>query len=485
VSTAARPVSAWRLEWRLAAAEPTLRGVLLAFVALAGLAAWTGVSHARTHRAELEAAATLHAQRYDSLAGVAARFDAGDRTGWSPWSDPRLPHVIGGGRGGRLAILPPQPLGAIAIGQSDLLPSQVQVTTASALTSSAAEETENPLALLTGRLDLAFVLVVVFPLLVLAATFNVAAGEREGGTLGLLLAQPVSPRGILGRKLAARGIGVILATLLATGAVAAAVGALATPGQFALLLAVVAAYGVFWLGVGIAVNGLGRNSGTSAMAALAAWLTVVVVAPAVFGAAVALFAPAPSRMALMTELRAASNAANARGEALLQKYYLDHPEMMAGGESGEGGGNFAARSLLVAEEIDAVMAPTMAEFDRRVEQQLALADRWRFTSPALVAHAALLDLAGTSPARHRDFSAQVRRFHGEWRAFLTPRAVRGEHLSAATLRDSLPRFAYVEESFDTVFARVAPGLALLLAAGAMLALWGMSRLGQPAERLAS
>jgi ABC-2 type transport system permease protein len=201
----------------------------------------------------------------------------------------------------------------------------------------------------------------------------------------------------------------------------------------------------------------------------------VVLAPTLFGAVVSATLPPPSRMALMTELRETSDAVNARGEALLQKYYLDHPEMMAGG--GADMKNFALRAAVVAEELDQAMAPAMARFDAAVRAQLTLADRWRFASPALVTHAALLDLAGTSSARYRAFDAQTDAFHATWRSTFTPKLVRGEQLGPDELR-ALPRFAFADEPLPVVAARVAPGMVALVLVGVLLLQWGLGRLGQ-------
>ena len=71
---------------------------------------------------------------------------------------------------------------------------------------------------MVGRFDLAFVVVYLLPLLVLALSFNVLSEEREQGTLALTLSQPVSARGVVAAKLAFRAllvVGMVLAVSLA------------------------------------------------------------------------------------------------------------------------------------------------------------------------------------------------------------------------------------------------------------------------------
>ena len=65
-------------------------------------------------------------------------------------------------------------------------------------------ELENPQRLLSGRLDLAFVLIYLYPLLILAISYNLLSAEQEQGTLALLLSQPVSLRTVILAKVAVR-----------------------------------------------------------------------------------------------------------------------------------------------------------------------------------------------------------------------------------------------------------------------------------------
>ena len=68
-------------------------------------------------------------ERYARLHDPGRR--AGDRPGAqiSPFADPRSPANVGGRLGPRYAALPPAPLAALAIGQSDLLPYYFKVST--------------------------------------------------------------------------------------------------------------------------------------------------------------------------------------------------------------------------------------------------------------------------------------------------------------------------------------------------------------------
>lgn len=457
-------------EWRLLRADATLRLFGIVLTLLAGYALFNGTRWVGFQR---DTIATVQEEEQARLAEHQATIDrlaAGDSTGIKPWTNPAIPSVAGGTQATRYAVLPPAPLAAFAVGQSDLYPYYARVSTRTKQTFIVNDEIENPVNLMAGRFDVAFVVIYVLPLLILALSYNIVSAEREQGTLDLVLSQPVDARRVIGAKLLAR-IGVVLGVTLALLLVGTLAGgaSLATPGalsRLALWAAIVSLYALFWFGVALAVNAAGKSSATNAVILLGAWLAVVVIIPSLYNVAVTTARPSPSRVELTTALRAATNEATEQGSVLLQKYYLDHPEMMTGGAPDMD--NFAARSVAVQEAVESSMAPALADFDQRLVAQQALADRFRFVSPALVLQAALFDLSGTSVHRYRYFQGEVDRFHAAWRAWFFPRIFAKSTLSAADFR-ALPAFEFAEEPASVVAVRVMPAVVGLLLPTLLLA----------------
>src|SRR5688572_14802273 len=98
------------------------------------------------------------------------------------------------------AVLPPHGLQRPNRGQSDL-----QRTAFAGWTRSpSAETTDSPLALSAGSFDLSFLVLALFPLLVIALTWDLISGEVESGMIGSLLCHPVSFRQLVVRKMLAR-----------------------------------------------------------------------------------------------------------------------------------------------------------------------------------------------------------------------------------------------------------------------------------------
>jgi len=468
-TSAARTLA--RLDWRLLRAERAPRLLLLVLALAVAYAARGGREwQARQHEARAMALAFDRA-RLDSL-GATLVARAADTTPVAAFGDPRAPYAVGASLGRRWATLPALPLGPVAGGQSDLFPAYHRVSMLARETLYANEELENPAHLLAGRFDLAFVVVFVYPLLVIALAYNALALERERGTLRLLLAQPVRGRTVLLAKVATRAGALTLAAvaLVLGGALLAGVD-VAAPGAWpalALGALVTAAYGLVWFALALVVNAVGRTSSANALALVGLWIAVVVLVPSLLAAAVGAWAPAPSRVELVTAQRAASDAAQARAATALAAFMQDHPELAPAGRPVDAG-NAGLRNLAVQEDIARAMAPVLARYEGALARQQAAAERWRFASPALVAHDALTVLAGTDAARYRRFGQAADDYVGDLRAFYAPMIARGAQFSAADVA-RIPSFAWQEAPSGTRLRRAAAAAAALLALAGVIAL---------------
>ena len=162
-----------RNEWRLLMADRALRIALGLFAVLLVYALANGMVWLRFQERTVEAVESGNAERTGAFEQELAAIANGGQPS-SPFADPRSPLVLGGPSGSHTAALEPGPLTALAVGQSDLLPYYYDVniyTNESSFQQNG--EVENPLNLMVGRFDLAFVVVYLLPLLVLALSFNV------------------------------------------------------------------------------------------------------------------------------------------------------------------------------------------------------------------------------------------------------------------------------------------------------------------------
>ncbi len=476
-ATAARTLA--RLDWRLVRAERAPRLLLIVLALAVAYAAWGGRAWAARQAGARAAALAADRGRLDSLrTALAAR--ASDTTPVAPFGDPRNPYTVGASLGRRWATLPPLPLGALAAGQGDLFPAYHRVSMFSRETLLANEELENPAHLLAGRFDLAFVVVFLYPLLVVALAYNALSLERERGTLRLLLAQPVRARTVLLAKVATRAgaLTAAAAALVVGGALLAGVDA-GAPGAWpaiALAALVTAAYGLVWFALALVVNAVGRSSNANALALLGGWLVAVVLVPALLAAAVGAWSPAPSRVTLVQAQREAGNAANARAAQVLAAFMQDHPELAPAGRPVDAQ-NAALRNLAVQDDIIRATAPVRAAYDAALDRQQRAAERWRFLSPALVAHDALTALAGTDAARYRRFGRASDTYARTLRGHYAPMIAGGARFGAADVA-RIPAFAWREAPDAARLGRAGADAAALLATATALglaALWLLAR----------
>jgi ABC-2 type transport system permease protein len=466
-----------RHEWRLLARErlPWLLGALLGL--LMGYGAWNGWHWARFQREAIGRLAVEDAGRLASLDSLLRRREGGDTTAQLPPAG-----ALGATGAVQHAVLPPSALGALAVGASDLLPYYAKVSTRSKESFFITDEVENPHHLLAGRFDLAFVVVYLLPLVVLALTYNVVAGEREQGTLALLMATPVPPRRLLLAKVGVRAgavlggtVGMTLLLVVATlWAGGSPLGAAATWGGVLLWLLLVLAYTAAWTALAFAVNLRGYGSATNAVVLLGGWLAVVVVAPALVSAGVSLAHPAPSRVGLTVALREATDAATREGEQAVAQYLADHPELLRTGTLAAAG-NWG-RTVALQERTAQAMRPVYAAFAAARDAQERAAARWRLASPAAVLLDALHDVAGRGVARHRHYERQVDAHHQAWQAAFFRQIFANQPFTRADL-EALPRYQYREEPLAAAVSRVWPALLLLMALAVALGGWSWHRLG--------
>lgn len=461
-----------RFEWQLLASDRTPWLMVLLFGAMMLYGAWNGVAWTQFQTTTIADVSAEEATRLGNLQEVVQRRAAGDTT-----ASVAPIGALGAAGAVRYAILPPASLAPLAVGSSDLFPYYTKVSLRSKQSFIVNDEIENPHNLLAGRFDLAFAIVFVLPLLIMALTYNLVSSEREQGTMALILSQPVMARRVLLLKLAVRvGFALGLTLLLTLGVVVAAGVNFSAPdtlSKLLLWLAVVVVYSAFWIAAAIAVNALGRSSATNALALLGVWLTVVVVVPSLVAAFVTTFYPAPSRVALTTELRRVSDQAAAQGDTAVSQFLADHPEMAQLGALSSRNG--WGRTIALQERTEDAMRPTYAAFDAALEAQRAAADRLRILSPAILVQDALHDIAGRSATRYRHYAAQVDTFHQSWQQYFFRRVFAEATMTPADF-EALPRFAYTEESVAAVTRRVVAAVLLVLLPTLLLALWGASRL---------
>lgn len=447
----------FQLELRLMARERAVWVMLVLFAAALVYGLWNG---ARLHDRRLAVSADLYRASNDWMTQLR------DFLARQPIDAPSV-----AARPSFAAMTPP-PLPMLAAGQADVAPDHESISLwkmqAPAETRS---EIENPSVLLAGRFDLAFVLVWLFPLFLLAFVYDLAAADRESGTLRLGLAQGIKPFKWLAIRASARALPILGFALLATLGAGFFSDSASVMDRTLLAATVILVYGLFWVALAVGVNTLARTAAGSATALGAAWVLLVLVIPTLLNVAVETLYPTPSRAELVAAGRKASGDAEKRGGELLNSFYRDHPELAPAGQQGD----FVAQHLAVQSEVGRAVEPVRARFDQQLARQQSAVANWRFASPAIATYEALTDLAGTGYWRHRAFRLQTEEFKRALYDFFSPKVHRREMITRPDF-DRLPRFAFREEPSAAWGQRVGAGLAGMLLLTAVVGFWIWLRL---------
>jgi ABC-2 type transport system permease protein len=462
----------FRQELKVLFANRTWWAILGLLVVLAVLATLNG--QARFAQMQ-DAAARLNQDEATTQSALKATVERYEK---NPTGDPpsvSSPGNVGLSILGHYAVMAHDALAPMSIGQSDVQPFYYRVTAHPSHTFLNASEIQNPLTQMSGSFDVAFVVIFVLPILIIAVTFDLMSREKEAGVLGLLAAQGVPLRTLILAKIAARAsiILLVLLGLVALSAVliGADLGDAGTAAKVALWFAVIAGYAFFWFALALLINAMNWPSVTNGVVLANLWLFFVVVLPSVANVVASTLYPAPSRVELTTEMREATEEADKKAASAREAYLFDHPELAGAGAVNE---DFYIQVLATDAAVERVVAPIMETFAAQAARREGVVDLLQYTSPAIAAQQALNALAGTGNARFENFVDQVLAFHNDWRGFFTNKIIKGERMSAAAF-DAIPAFAYTAPEFGLLQAAVDGPLAFMLIVSLALIGWAVRR----------
>jgi ABC-2 type transport system permease protein len=360
---------------------------------------------------------------------------------------------------------------------------------------------DNPATTVLGSVDLAFVIVYLSPLLIVALMYDVVTRERESGTLALVAAQPITMRRWLAVRVAVRGLVLSVFGVLIPAAIAAA-AVLAWSSDTVIRLFVwtggVLAYSAIWAFVTTLVSLHARSSALAAIVAVSAWLVFVIVVPSLLQLAAPLLSPTSAHLSYVTEERAASLAVNARVDSAvaalnqlvrvrfsgLASSGTDHPtfteavdppverELLRFPQSPWTPPTSVVRLNRAFGDarrahVEEKLAPVLAQLDANEWREAEFFAIAKYLSPALVLRGLADDLAGTGQHRWQAFLGQLDEYVRQRDAYFSQKVLGAANVPAHDVGEALMLFRYREESLSTMMSRAAFPLASLavIAAG--------------------
>ncbi|MEP4883145.1 ABC transporter permease, partial [Maribacter dokdonensis] len=176
-------------------------------------------------------------------------------------------------------IKKPENISAISIGQSDVNP-LLQAVTIRALEGQKYDtDFENPSLLMSGNLDLGFVIIYLFPLVLIAMTFNLYSEEKELGTWRILAAQTSGKAQFLFKKLLVR-ILFVFAVLIFLMILASTILQIPMNANFWAIFLLSVLYILFWSALCFWMVSFLKNSSFNALALISIWVVLTILFPA-------------------------------------------------------------------------------------------------------------------------------------------------------------------------------------------------------------
>lgn len=439
-------------------------GLLLLWAMILLFALSNGSSAVEARQARFDSLAVLQNERLTKHPVLMDSFATGKKVAGVYWDDARNAYDIGAFFGKKYVFKPNQALAPLAVGQSNLHHADHELTTSAEFWFSAlrkAERMDNPTNLIYGTFDLAFVLVWLFPLLVVAMNYNVLSAEREQGTLKMLLSHGVSIRSLLLTRIGFRFLIVfgITGIVISIGLMADGRGMdLAGFGMF-LLLALL--YGMLWHGLALWINLFNRSSNYNAGLLFTFWIAGVMVMPSLLNVIVTTITPIPGKVVLIDEVRERLTENDRKNSEILDQFYTDHPEFVIR-DSAKLMPVFMYKYMVKEMTTSEQLQPVMDDYKHRLEAQSNTINALAVLIPSMAYQEALEEISGNSLSQYLAFQRFADQASRDWRNYFHPASLANKYLTVDEFRD-LP-----EPSFTTPLNN---GKTMLLLAS--LAAWNL------------
>ena len=363
------------------------------------------------------------------------------------WRLPNNPMALGNNYP-RVAHMPPNSWAFIATGQSDLYTHYVKPEVAGDDFALGFTEMTSPIQLLFGNFDLAFVLVYLLPLIIIAFSFNILSHESESGSLKLLASQPISLKSWVLQKIGLRffWLSLIIVVSLSIVFMVYATNPLENLSSFLNLMVIILAYMAFWFALGFLINIKSMSSAKNALALIGCWIFFVLIIPTVINQLGTSLHPMPSRTVMVNEMRKIKAETTKRQDEILDNFLRDHPEYAINdtSQSRSFWHKYIASQRLIKEEL----APITEQYTLQLRKQQTWLDQFKWISPAMTLQESLNKMAGTSTEDYDNFRTQVLAFSETWRSHFMPFLYNNRSFTVADY-SKLPTFKYQTKSYST------------------------------------
>jgi len=330
------------------------------------------------------------------------------------------------------------PLAGIAIGQSDLNSHVQNVTILNLEGQKYDTDLVNPMRLHVGNMDVSFLLIFLFPLVIIALNFNILSEEVAQGTWEMIRIQGASPFQFLLKKLSIRllFVSVVLGLLFA-----GAQFMLSIPftSHFIHMITLSYLYMLFWFALCFFVIVLQQSSSTNAIVLLTSWLVLVVFLPVVVNNYIANAYPIEDAFTMTIKQRDAYHQKwDTDKKETIEKFYHHYPQFTKYGIKEEG---FSWLWYYAMQQMgdDESLQEREAMYEK-IQKRARLSAKIAKFFPPLQMQLSMNAIAQTSLTHHIDFLKATSAFHEDLRLQFYPKIFEEKQVNSVHWEDYKPEF---------------------------------------------
>ncbi|KMQ64804.1 ABC transporter permease [Chryseobacterium angstadtii] len=315
-------------------------------------------------------------------------------------------------------------LNGLLIGQRDVNPSIQSLTIRNLEGQKYDTDLQNPVSLLLGSLDLGFVIIFLFPLVIISYCYNLLSEEKEESTWILLSVQSQTPFRILFQKFMVR-FAVITGVLFFLIILAIPILDLRINAALGGFVLVSLFYIIVWFALSFWVVSWNKSSRAGAAGLLCFWIVLTVILPAVLNHFILNQYPLPEALDTAIEQREAYHEKwDTDQKPTIEKFYRHYPQFRSYGFPE---GNFNWLWYYAMQQMGDDESKDQADqLNEKLWKREEMSRTLSYFVPGLHVQFQLSDLTGSGLADQLRFIQETEQFHEKKRLLFYPKIFANE-----------------------------------------------------------
>jgi len=355
------------------------------------------------------------------------------------------------------------PIAGMSIGQSDLSTQIQHVKILNLEGQKYDTDLVNPMRLHAGNLDFSFLIIFLFPLIIIALNFNVLSQEIENGTWKMITIQGKSSFKFLLQKLS---INVVFVFAILSLLFLLAKFILKIPFNISFLYIVIVSYIYLlcWFAFCFFVILFRKSSNKNAIVLLTSWLILVVFLPVLVNNYIAHKYPVEEAFAMSIKQRDQYHIKwDTDKKETIEKFYSHYPQFTKYGIKEEG---FSWLWYYAMQQMgDDESKQEREAMYQKIEKREMLSKKMAQFFPPLQVQLAMNDIAQTSLTHQLNFSNATTKFHEDIRLQFYPKIFENQNTDTINWSSHKPSYFKAENQFSLVQNTLFMTLLILLLIG--------------------